>query len=137
MHIVNGTMNKIQYLHVLQSRMKPQLDEWYPENDGIFMHDKAPCHMAKSVTRFLEENNITVLDWPGNAPDINPIENLWGIIKQKLQGVEVSSRSELINSIIRFWHRDATLLETVHNLVDSMPKRMADIIRQKGGFINY
>ena len=40
-----------------------------------FMQDGAPAHRSKIVTKFLEDNNIRVLEWPGNSPDVNPIEN--------------------------------------------------------------
>jgi len=32
------------------------------------------------------ENDIQTLDWPAWSPDVNPIENVWSIIKRKLQG---------------------------------------------------
>jgi transposase len=34
---------------------------------------------------FLAENNIPTLNWPPQSPDMNPIENLWAIIKAKRQ----------------------------------------------------
>jgi len=40
------------------------------------MHDGAPCHKCGSVTEFMEEYGIETLPWPGNSPDMNPIENL-------------------------------------------------------------
>ena len=50
-------------------------------NTIIFMQDGAPCHRSKIVKKFLEENHVTTLDWPGNSPDLNPIENLWAKMK--------------------------------------------------------
>ena len=48
------------------------------------MHDVAPRHRSKAVKEFLEQENVQVLDWPGNSPDLNPIENLWKLIKAKV-----------------------------------------------------
>ncbi len=28
---------------------------------------------------------VGVLDWPANTPNVNPIENLWGIVKRKMR----------------------------------------------------
>ena len=50
----------------------------------IFMHDNAPCHRASRVSRFCWEENIQVLDWPGNSPDINPMETAWFYLKRKI-----------------------------------------------------
>ena len=36
------------------------------------MHDGAPCHRAKIVSKFLKNMKIGILDWPGNSPDIKP-----------------------------------------------------------------
>jgi transposase len=49
------------------------------------MHDGAPCHKAKSITKFLAEKDVKNLSWPGYSPDMNPIANLWGIVKKRLK----------------------------------------------------
>ena len=50
---------------------------------NMFMQDSAPCHHSKLVSDFLKKN-IKTLDWPGNSLDINPIENLWATLKDKV-----------------------------------------------------
>ena len=48
------------------------------------MHDGTPCHRRKAVKKFLEQKKIKTLEWPGNNPDLNPIENLWCVMKNKV-----------------------------------------------------
>ena len=137
LHIVEGNMNACQYQKVLESRAVPQLRAWFPNGNGIFMHDGAPCHRAKIITAFLRSKNIMTLDWPGNSPDLNPIENVWGIIKRRISSQTTTTKQELISSIIQHWHRNATLSNTLSKLIDSMPKRMQAVIDAKGGHTKF
>ena len=50
---------------------------------AVFMQDNAPCHIAKSVKTLLSEEDVIVMEWPVQSPDMNPIANVW-----KLQNVE-------------------------------------------------
>jgi hypothetical protein len=54
-------MNQHQYRKVLETRLLPQLKDWFPEGDFVFMHDGTPCHKAKSITKFLAEKDAKTL----------------------------------------------------------------------------
>ena len=43
---------------------------------------------------------ITVLDWPGNSPDLNLIENLWSIVKNRLRKMDCTTKIKLIEAVI-------------------------------------
>lgn len=96
LYIVEGTMRHEQYIKVLKTRLIPQVREWFGQNEFIFMQDGAPCHKAKKVMEFFRENNVKVLDWPGNSPDMNPIENLWAITKKKIRKTNVTTKIGLL-----------------------------------------
>src|ERR1051325_10060431 len=49
--------------------------------DFIFQQDGAPCHTAKVCQKWFKDNNLRLLSWPGNSPDLNPIKNLWAWLK--------------------------------------------------------
>ena len=97
---MDGMMNSAKYIDILRRRIVPLIQN--PTNDGqeIFQHDLAPCHTSKSVRKFASDNNLTILDWPGNSPDMNPIENLWGIVKKRVAKMDCSTKQKVITNVI-------------------------------------
>ena len=86
---------------------------------------------------FFEEKNITILDWPGNSPDFNPIENLWAIINLRIEKTECSTVRKPISAIISTWYHNNEVVKMCSSLVDSMPKRVKMLIKPNGGHISY
>ena len=75
------------------------------ELDLIFMQDNAPVHTCKLVREYLTQQGISTLDWPPQSPDINPIENVWAIIKQELYSQKTfpSGKNDLIDRVFEIW----------------------------------
>ena len=84
LHIVEGTMNGAKYISMLNSRLLPQIRNWFEQEPCIFQQDSAPCHTAKAVYAWFKTNKIKVLKWPGNSPDMNPIESMWNQLKDEI-----------------------------------------------------
>ncbi len=72
--------------------MLPSADKLYGDADFIFQQDLAPAHTAKGTKSWFNDHGVTVLDWPANSPDLNPIENLWGIVKKKMRDIQPQIR---------------------------------------------
>ncbi len=74
--------------------MLPSADQLF-KDDFIFQQDLAPAHTAKSTKSWLNGHGVGVLDWPANSSDLNPIENLWGIVKRKMRNKRPKKADEL------------------------------------------
>jgi len=93
--------------------------------------------------KFFVMNNISVIDWPANSPDLNPIENLWAILKGKVEK-KVNDwirekkilSADIFQGIIRQeW--DNINQNVFFNLADSISGQINEIIEKKGLSINY
>src|ERR1700712_5651469 len=72
---------------VTAARYLEVLDEYLPtilHNDSIFMQDNAPIHKAHFVQQWFRDIGIELVVWPPYSPDLNPIENLWKMLKAKI-----------------------------------------------------
>ena len=102
------------------------------------MQDGAPCHTARSVKAFLHEQNIPLLSWPGNSPDINPIENVWELVKRETAKDDmITSKQQLIAKLVEVWNHNSKLQETVQECINSMPWCIKALIDAKGGTTKY
>ena len=95
------------------------------------MHENAPCHAAKATIKCLQG-----LGFKANSPDINPIENLWAIIKQRVyaNGKQFSTLHELWKAVKL--ESAAIPRSLVKKLTDSVNDRLFDVIRCQGGYVN-
>jgi len=95
------------------------------------LQDNASVHTARIVTEWLDEQRFDVLTpWPANSPDLNPIENVWGIMVQRLAGRTFSSAESFWRAIVKEW--DAISYRTLRSLYASFPARYEAVIEAAG-----
>lgn len=117
--IYEGTLSGFYFLHDHRE-------------DIILMEDGAPVHRSKLPKLWREAHGIKKLKWPANSPDLNPIENLWKIVKDKVQSTSrPHNKEELVESLHRVWEEiPSDILQT---LIATMPARVKEVISAKGG----
>ncbi len=119
----------------LEHFMLPSADKLYGDADFIFQQDLAPAHTAKGTKSWFNDHGVTVLDWPANSPDLNPIENLWGIVKRKMRDTRPNNADELKATIKETWASIPP--QQCHKLITSMPRRIEAVIKAKGAPTKY
>ena len=139
------TMDLFSYWWSSRATEDPGTIQVADENVFLFMQDNAPCHKAAEILEFLAENQIPVMEWPPQSPDLNPIENLWSELKtrfhKRFYGV-VQSSIEEFGSQISLWRDHArSLIQSgdgvVEALIESMPRRVQAVIEAKGDWTKY
>jgi transposase len=104
-------------------------------NNWILCEDNDPKHRSKIVTNFKASKNINFLDWPSCSPDLNPIENVWGVLKKKLAKKHPTSIRSLKRELLKEWN--ALIQEDAAKYVNSMKKRLQLVIQNDGDHISY
>ncbi len=95
--------------------MLPSADKLYGDADFIFQQDLAPAHTAKGTKSWFNDHGVTVLDWPANSPDLNPIENLWGIVKRKMRDTRPNNADDLKATVKETWASILVMRGSSHN----------------------
>ena len=80
---MEGKQNVQKYTEVLEKSFLPFLANNY-HNHAIFQQDNAAINTAKLTTKWLQDHNIATLSWPAKSLELNPIENLWGILARQV-----------------------------------------------------
>jgi len=124
----NTTMNQGNYLELLCDHLPGSFEKCHATT---FMQDGAPCHTAKSVKQWLKDCCVPFFeDWPANSPDLNPIENLWAIIKRELRSHDCSTVPRLQAALHHLW--GSFVPQYLKTLADSLPARLEECRKRKG-----
>lgn len=112
--------------------------------DGIFQQDNAPTHTAHVVRNALNDMGIEVMEWPPHSPDLNPIENLWALLKAKIYElrpdlIHMRNNDDTKDILVATAQEAWNLLDLRHlqHLSETMPNRVEAIIESQGWYTPY
>ena len=133
LHFTEGNMNSNMYCEILQQSMIPSL--WKLGRRAVFQHDNDPKHTSKTTTALLKKLRVKVMDWTSISPDLNPIEQLWGILKRKVEVRKVSNIRQFHDIVMQ--RKKSIPVATCETPVNSMSRRVKAVPDNDGGHIKY
>ena len=84
-------------------------------NSGcVFQQDNASIHKVAIIKEFFAFRQSDILEWPPYSPDLNPIEDMWAIIKKRLQKQVVMGWAKIWWKNVQIWGENDA--ETVRHL---------------------
>ncbi len=95
----------------------------YQSSDDYLQQDNAPCHKAQIISDwFLEhDDEFTLLKWPPQSLDLNPIEHLWDVVEReiRIKDLQMTNLQQLRDAIMSIWTKSLrnvsnTLLNLCH-----------------------
>jgi transposase len=126
------------YSEILRGELMDTIKYYNFEMDEvIFQQDNDPKHTSHKAQDTLEDLGLTVMEWPAQSPDLNPIEHYWKFVKDQLKKknqlfADKEELWEALEEVLKEENRDLC-----RNLIASMPQRIQAVIKAKGGYTKY
>jgi len=126
-------MNAEFYIGILREHI-PEVKEMLGD-EFRWQQDNDLKHTSHRAMAFLRSQVPEIIDWPSYSPDLNPIENLWGIVKRNVERRMPKNLGELEQFMVEEWNKipDSTL----KYLVGSMRNRCREVLETNGETISY
>ncbi len=135
---IQGIMNGDVYCDILENQLLQTIkNDRRRVQDIVFQQDNDPKHVCKKALDWFDNHHVNVLYWPPNSPDLNPIEHLWDHVKRQLNQYPEPATSihDLWDRLCKEWFNIPR--SVVKSLIESMPRRIQEVKKAKGGYTKY
>ncbi|GFX28863.1 transposable element Tcb1 transposase [Trichonephila clavipes] len=127
---IDSTLNHMGHINILKENLKQSAQDLNLGDNFWFQQDNDPKHTPHNVKLWLLYNIKNHLRSPPQSPDLNPIEHLWDLLERKIRQRHSTSKEMLKREIVTEWNTISS--EETSKLVQSMPKRLTEVLRRKG-----
>ena len=98
---------------------------------AIHMEDNASIHTAQLTQAYHNYYGVIRMVWPAHSPDLNPIENVWRLLKYRIGKRFPKTDAEVRQYLLEEWEK--LDIEDFRKYIESMPKRCKAVIAANGG----
>ena len=123
---------------VLNEKILPMADAWFGHGNFRIQLDNATPHTVNATTQFAQVEGVDLLYMfqSANSPDMQPIENVWGLMKGNIsRRDDIATTDDLRQALEEEWAQLGP--EEVAPFVESMAGRMTECLAACGGHTHY
>ncbi|GBM49456.1 Transposable element Tcb2 transposase [Araneus ventricosus] len=132
---IDGIMNHMVYLDIFHNNLKESAKNLGSDGNFLFPHGNDPKHTARNVKMWCLFHCEQQLHTPPQSSDINVIETLWATLETSVQKHKIRNKADLKQVLQEEWGKISS--NTTKKLVESVPRRLEDIIKAKGHATKY
>ena len=130
-------VNAAGYIKVLETVVKPWIDQVAQGRPYVLQQDSAPAHKAEVIQEWLAQNchdHVTTNMWPPSSPDLNPMDYyVWGVVEKDTNKHPHSNKESLKAAIVHVMGN--TQEEPLIRACSRFRSRIEAVIEAEGGFI--
>jgi len=130
---IQGKFRSVDYIDLLQKTVVPIAKLNYGSN-FYFQQDNCSIHKSKVVSKFLEDSQINILDWPSRSPDLNIVEDIWKLLSDEVyDGSQFRNAEDLKTAVNRAVYKfNSERRENLKALYQTITRRLCTVLEKRG-----
>lgn len=132
-----GNYNSDDFIDMVDEKIYPLISAEILHENYRFQQDNCPIHKSSKTQRYFIRKGIKTIDWPSRSPDLNIIENVFGILSGIMyRGGKIYRSQNELWAALENAYANLPMVQIQH-LYHSMPNRLIEVIQKGGGLTKY